>query len=219
MSENERENEREDQRSTGGGRAMLGRAVLALAVAFSSVLATALLLERPGARERIASLWPAGPTIRTLADPVPGNDVVLARVVAERDALRTRLAGLETDATTTGSLGRAGSPALASPIGQAPEAPAASVAMSTLFGADLGAGTNVADLRRKWRSMRDLLAAEPSSLQPIMAIREVDFGYTLHLVVGPMRDAADVATLCARLAQSVPSCAPVAFDGQRLALP
>jgi hypothetical protein len=47
----------------------------------------------------------------------------------------------------------------------------------------------------------------------------VDFGYTLHLVIGPMRDAADVAAFCARISASVPSCAPVPFDGQRLALP
>jgi hypothetical protein len=207
------------RKQTWSGWARLGTAVLALAVAFSSVLATAALLERPGARERIAALWQLGPSIRTLADPVASGDVLLARVMAERDALRTRLASLETDATATGSLGgRTGAPAVQA-IGAAPESPAASVAMHTLFGADVGAGTNVADLRRRWCSVRQLLADEQASMQPIMAIREVDFGYTLHLVVGPMRDAADVAAFCARMSASVPSCAPVPFDGQRLALP
>jgi hypothetical protein len=201
------------------GRARLGTAVLALAVAFSSVLATAALLERPGARERIATLWRLGPSIRTLADPIASGDVLLARVIAERDALRTRLASLETDATATGSLGgRTGRPAVQA-ISTAPESPAASVAMHTSFGADVGAGTNVADLRRRWRSVRQLLSDEQASLLPIMAVREVDFGYTLHLVIGPMRDAADVAAFCARMSASVPSCAPVPFDGQRLALP
>src|SRR5215217_1105635 len=95
-----------------GGWARLGTAVLALAVAFFSVLATAALLERPGARERIAALWQLGPWIRPLADPVASGDVLLARVMAERDALRVRLASLETDATATGSLGgRTGAPA------------------------------------------------------------------------------------------------------------
>jgi hypothetical protein len=197
----------------------LGTAVLALAVAFSSVLATAALLERPGARERIAALWQLGPSIRTLADPVASGDVLLARVMAERDALRVRLASIETDATATGSLGgRPGTPPVQA-IGAAPESPAASVAMHTLFGADVGAGTNVADLRRRWRTVRQLLADEQTSLQPIMSIREIDFGYTLHLVIGPMRDAADVAAFCARMSASVPNCAPVPFDGQRLALP
>jgi hypothetical protein len=190
------------------GWARLGTAVLALAVAFFSVLATAALLERPGARERIAALW-----------QLASGDVLLARVMAERDALRVRLASLETDATATGSLGfRPGTPRVKA-TDAAPESPAASVAMHTLFGADVGAGTNVADLRRRWRSVRQLLADEQASLQPIMSIREVDFGYTLHLVIGPMRDAADVAAFCARISASVPSCAPVPFDGQRLALP
>jgi hypothetical protein len=201
------------------GWARLGTAVLALAVAFFSVLATAALLERPGARERIAALWQLGPSIRPLADPVASGDVLLARVMAERDALRTRLASLETDATATGSLGgRAGTPAV-SAAGAAPQSPAASVAMHTLFGADLGAGTNVADLRRRWRSVRQLLADEEASLQPIMAVREVDFGFKLHLVVGPMSDAANVAAFCARMSAAVPSCTTVPFDGQRLALP
>jgi hypothetical protein len=198
--------------------ARLRTAVIALAIAFFSVLATAALLERPGARDRLASLWQGGPSIRAIADSETGDDVLLARVVAERDALRQRLASVETDATATGSLGAAAGSERSAGLA-APDAPAASVAMRTSFGADVGPGTSFADLRRRWRSIQPLLADEPASLQPILTVREVDFGHTLRLVVGPMVDAADVARLCARLGASVPSCATVPFDGQRLALP
>lgn len=49
-----------------------------------------------------------------------------------------------------------------------------------------------------------------------MRVRETGAGLSLHLLAGPVRNAADAVDLCVRLRSTGALCAAVPYDGQRL---
>lgn len=90
----------------------------------------------------------------------------------------------------------------------------------TDFGIDLGSANSVEGLRAIWRGSVRGWPALVGSLQPLIVVREGNdgLGLRLHLVAGPLNDAAAAARLCANLIASRHSCETSVFDGQRLAL-
>lgn len=97
--------------------------------------------------------------------------------------------------------------------------PAETAAARTVFGVDLGAASNLDGLRAIWR--RETAASTVvAALQPVVAVRDrgLPTGVALHLVAGPLGDAAAAAKLCAALGPREKACEPTVYDGQRLAL-
>lgn len=89
----------------------------------------------------------------------------------------------------------------------------------TEFGIDLGTGASPAALRRLWAAATKAHAAELAPLHPVIVVREDAGGRVrLHLVAGPVRDAATAARLCVAMGNARRSCEPTVFEGQRLAL-
>jgi hypothetical protein len=88
------------------------------------------------------------------------------------------------------------------------------------FGVDLGSANSVEGLRAVWRGALKRVPQFVGSLQPLIVVREGQNGYglRLHLVAGPLNDAAAAAKLCASLISSRHRCETALFDGQRLAL-
>jgi hypothetical protein len=90
----------------------------------------------------------------------------------------------------------------------------------TEFGVDLGSANSVEGLRAVWRGALKRVPQFVGSLQPLIVVREGQngLGLRLHLVAGPLNDAAAAAKLCASLISSHHRCETALFDGQRLAL-
>ncbi len=88
------------------------------------------------------------------------------------------------------------------------------------FGVDLGSANSVEGLRAVWRGALKRVPDLVGSLQPLIVVREGQkgLGLRLHLVAGPLNDAAVAAKLCASLIASRHRCETALFDGQRLAL-
>ncbi len=88
----------------------------------------------------------------------------------------------------------------------------------TVFGVDLGAAPTLDGLRTLWR--REAAASTAvAALQPIVVVRDGGAtGVALHLVAGPIGDAAAAARICATLPAREKACEPTAYDGQKLAL-
>jgi hypothetical protein len=86
------------------------------------------------------------------------------------------------------------------------------------FGIDLGVAPTLDGLRAIWR--REAAAPALAGLQPIVVVRDggSPMGVALHVVAGPVPDAAAAARLCASLGVRQLPCEPVAYEGQRLAL-
>jgi hypothetical protein len=95
-----------------------------------------------------------------------------------------------------------------------------SVVTHTQFGIDLGSEADIEALRALWVTLRARHVALLEGLQPIVAARDTDRRgvVALHLVVGPLDNAAAAARLCAALGANGRTCRPSTFDGQRLAL-
>jgi hypothetical protein len=88
------------------------------------------------------------------------------------------------------------------------------------FGVDLGSANSVEGLRAVWRGALKRVPDFVGSLQPLIVVREGQngLGLRLHLVAGPLNDAAAAAKLCASLIANRHRCETALFDGQRLAL-
>lgn len=88
------------------------------------------------------------------------------------------------------------------------------------FGVDLGSANSVEGLRAVWRGALKRVPDLVGSLQPLIVVREGQngLGLRLHLVAGPLNDAAAAAKLCASLIANRHRCETALFDGQRLAL-
>src|SRR3569833_601656 len=69
----------------------------------------------------------------------------------------------------------------------------------TEFGVDLGSANSVEGLRAVWRGALKRVPDLVGSLQPLIVVREGQngLGLRLHLVAGPLNDAAAAAKLCA----------------------
>lgn len=103
---------------------------------------------------------------------------------------------------------------------EATEAAPEKTVKPTEFGVDLGSANSVEGLRAVWRGALKRVPDLVGSLQPLIVVREGQngLGLRLHLVAGPLNDAAAAAKLCASLLASRHRCETSLFDGQRLAL-
>lgn len=88
----------------------------------------------------------------------------------------------------------------------------------TEFGIDIGSANTVEGLRALWRGATKSHPALLASLEPIIVVRERHDGpgMRLHLVAGPLTDAAAAAKICAGLIEGKRSCETTIYDGQRL---
>lgn len=93
-------------------------------------------------------------------------------------------------------------------------------AMRTRFGVDVGTAANLAALRGAWRNLRKNHGNLFEGLHPVVAVRDggKPSSVELHMIVGPLVNAAAAARLCGTLGNAGLSCQPAIFDGQRLAL-
>ena len=166
---------------------------------------------------------PAAWTVETerLADSV-------RQLTADRDRLLARLEALERN-DVTGSIPAKPAPVVAE--APEPELPAPAVATNapslgetssarTDFAIDFGAATNLEAMRGTWSSLKAKHGGIFEGLRPLVAVRETSNrqGVALHLVVGPVGNAAAAARLCVALTSMGERCEPAVFDGQRLAL-
>lgn len=204
----------------------------------------ALALEGFPLGEHIASNPPAARQVRTTAGDAEARRVseIIAGLLADRDRLVARVDALERTSDVTGSIPP--QPAAALPatnlatagISSVPASPqqvvrlepsvsqdiaaSDSVATKTEFGIDLGRDVTLDGLRGIWASLKTQHAGLLDGLRPIVAVR--DGGkpgqVALHLVAGPLANAALAARLCATLTGVGIACQPATFDGQRLAI-
>lgn len=159
------------------------------------------------------------------------TDVRRSRI--EKNALLQRIAQLSGDATdpidniVTGSLPAmdAARPAKA-PGGTMRDALTQSLSADltrarthvteTQFAVEVGYGENLSQLRAQWRGLSSTHASLFDGFEPVIAVRENARGVTLHLLAGPVRNAADAVEICAQLRNIGTVCAAVPYEGQRL---
>lgn len=98
------------------------------------------------------------------------------------------------------------------------KASAIAAAKQQPLGMDLGSASSIDGLRAVWASTRTTHPAAVEGLQPIITLQEPKngLGLQLHLVAGPLPDAASVAARCAPLIEATRPCTSAAYDGQRL---
>lgn len=109
---------------------------------------------------------------------------------------------------------------LAPPKPEPAEAAPEKIVRPVEFGVDLGSANSVEGLRAVWRGALKRVPDLVGSLQPLIVVREGQngLGLRLHLIAGPLNDAAAAAKLCASLIANRHRCETTLFDGQRLAL-
>lgn len=97
---------------------------------------------------------------------------------------------------------------------------AAKAPSRTLFGAELATGATADALRVQWQGLRarhaSLLAGLESRQAPPVPGTPATDNSRLRLLVGPFRNAADAARLCARLRAARASCKETVFTGELL---
>lgn len=108
---------------------------------------------------------------------------------------------------------------LPKPVVEAAPTGQMTIATRSQFGADIGQDQSLSALRTRWQRLVERHGGIISSLEPVVSVREGNDGkVTLHLVIGPMADVSEAASLCARLRSTGTTCTPGTYDGQRLAL-
>nr|WP_319485023.1 SPOR domain-containing protein [uncultured Cohaesibacter sp.] len=102
----------------------------------------------------------------------------------------------------------------------APPTPAVMLpASQTEFGLDLGSFVSISDISSAWREISAQQKTLVGGLRPLTrVIQEADGNLKLHLILGPISNAAQAASVCAELNYANYSCSVSAFMGQRLAL-
>jgi len=88
----------------------------------------------------------------------------------------------------------------------------------TQFGLDLGGASSMTGLRALWGGVRKAHPSQLAALRPVLAIHpgKNGLGLQVHVIAGPIPDAAAAAKLCAMLAADDRECETAVFDGQRL---
>ena len=196
---------RRKQAGTGSGT---GLAVISLAAVLAGMAAVQLLLETPRSRERLTDLWStsaeagAPSPIRTVSAEVldavePSNSPAAeTAIVVQSDA---------GDRDVTGSI--------------PPTDPQRATMMTTSrssFGADIGGSGNIRDIRALWASIQPGLHDQARTVQPLLVFQDGAPMQQLRLVLGPVANAGDVATLCAMMPPSIETCTVAPFNGQPL---
>ena len=89
----------------------------------------------------------------------------------------------------------------------------------TSFGIDLGAFVSISDIRAAWQGVSASQKTLVGDLRPLSRVTELDDGrLALHLVLGPIPNAAQAASVCAQLNYANYDCSVSAYRGQSLAL-
>ena len=106
------------------------------------------------------------------------------------------------------------------PRADASAAPNETSVATAHFGIDLGTANSINGLRALWRGLVKSHKPQLEALHPLIGVRERrnGLGLQLRLIAGPIKDAADVARICAVLVNADRDCKTTAFDGQRLSL-
>lgn len=91
-------------------------------------------------------------------------------------------------------------------------------ATQTQFGIDLGGETSLDSLRARWVALQNKHGNTLAGLRPLVRVREGSRPGTveLHLVAGPVANAATAARVCANLQSTGIACRASEYDGQRL---
>ena len=111
-------------------------------------------------------------------------------------------------------------PAAPTQVAALEEAQEAAPVPQTRFGLDLGGASSMEGLRALWKGVRMAHGKDLPGLYPVLAIKPGDkgLGLQVHVVAGPIADAASAAKLCAILLVEDRTCETTIFDGQRLSL-
>lgn len=90
----------------------------------------------------------------------------------------------------------------------------------TQFGVDLGTARSMDGLRALWRRTTTAHPSIFNDLRPVIGLKERKgaAGVELHLIAGPLDDAARAAGICATIVAGRHSCATTTFEGQQLAI-
>jgi hypothetical protein len=112
-----------------------------------------------------------------------------------------------------------------SSIGSAPTAvplplPAPGMSGRGEFGLDLGSAPNIEGLRVLWAAALRRYSTLLEGLRPVVQTRDrgQPGSADLHLIVGPIPNAATAARLCVTITAAGAVCQPATYEGQRLAL-
>ncbi|WP_319414338.1 hypothetical protein [uncultured Cohaesibacter sp.] len=89
----------------------------------------------------------------------------------------------------------------------------------TAFGLDLGTFVSISDINGAWREISETKKSLVGDLRPLSRVTQNTEGQlALHLVLGPISNAAQAASICAQLNYSNFECSVSAYRGQSLAL-
>ena len=146
------------------------------------------------------------------------------QLTADRDRLLSRLEALERGDATGSIPTSKQAPVLAEASDAEPAVNGAIAAEPNMnraeFAVDLGPTSNLDTMRGLWVILRAKHGGAFEGLRPLATIRENANrqGFALHLVAGPVANAAAAARLCVALTSMGERCEPTTFEGQRLAL-
>ncbi|WP_321339962.1 SPOR domain-containing protein [uncultured Cohaesibacter sp.] len=89
----------------------------------------------------------------------------------------------------------------------------------TSFGIDLGSFVSISDIRSAWKEVSGAQKNLVGDLRPLSRVTQLTDGrLALHLVLGPIPNAAQAASVCAQLNYANYDCSVSAYRGQSLAL-
>lgn len=184
-----------------------------------------------------SSSWPAATAEPVLSSPPLISGVATSIAALQQETARHEASHKESDPakpaetvpaehtakpeqTATLPVSQPGDPVSAQPSVPAPPAPGLAAVQRTDFALDLGSANSIEGLRALWRGSLKGWPALVGSLTPLIAVREGHdgLGLRLHLVAGPIADAAAAAKLCASLVANRHGCETTVFDGQLLAV-
>ena len=92
-----------------------------------------------------------------------------------------------------------------------------SSSLHTEFGVDFGGFASLSQLQTEWAQIKLRHGTRVSRLQPLAIIRDGLNKLEVHLIVGPFRNAAEAATLCAEMKSLGQICKSSLYKGQDLA--
>jgi len=195
-------------RNPGSGSSGIGLAIVSMAAALAGMAAVQLLVQAPSSRERLAALWPGASGSSSLS-PIRTVSAEIRDSVATATAQNLPTALVVQDDTgerdITGSI----------PPSTPADAPVM-VSTRSSFGADIGGSGNIRDIRALWTNVQPGLSLRGRALEPLLVFQDGAPMQQLRLVVGPLRNAADIAALCAMMPPSVQSCSLAPYEGQKL---
>jgi hypothetical protein len=182
----------------------------------------------PKTAQQAADSAAPAPSPQTAAQAASPNQPTNAGQAAPQVATQasTQVASLPLDPVVTGSISKDSArpensqKAVATSTPSAAEQPGERPVEQTKFGLDLGTASSMQALRVLWATMQKSTGGLLGSLRPIVMMKEGNngLGLQLHLVAGPLTDAAAATQLCAVLAVRNYPCDTAEFDGQRLSM-